>query len=238
MRHKHSCRGIFAGIASVLWIMFQNTRCDAFLSHHHPVTYSISEDCEQRMGEESSAALPQGRRQQAQPQGRHLYRFQLNGLFGAGNKVDPTTEEDTAAPKRIFSIECDSIKQGALRFTLGLYLIGQQNNPTKSSWTANQADDGGLKMYYMDKTAMFSVTLSDNSVVVDRHGPSPSLRYMLQESVLLHGFLDELESLAMGGSDDDGGDDIKDENRLLILTEPNMDFENARGTLPARAANT
>jgi len=180
--------------------------------------------------------LIQGR-QQEQPQSQNRYGFRLNGLFGAGDTVDPTTEEDIAAPKRILSFACDSVKQGALRFTLGLYLIGQQNNPTKSSWTANQADDGGLNMYYMDKTAMFSVTLSDNSVMVDRYGSSPSLRYMLQESVLLHGFLDELESLATGNSDD-GDDDIKDENRLLIMTEPNTAFENARGMLPARAADT
>ena len=55
--------------------------------------------------------------------------------------------------------------------------------------------------------------------------------------VLLHGFLDELESLAMGDSDP-GDDTIKDEDRLLILTEPNIVFDKARGVLPARAAES
>merc|ERR1711957_1052502 len=119
----------------------------------------------------------------------------------------------------ILDIACDSIKMGALRFALGLYLIGQQNSPSKGSWTANQADDGRLSMYYMDKSAMFYVTLSDKSIVVDRFGSSPSLRYMLQESVALHGLLDEIEALAMANSKD-GDDEIKDENRLLIFSEP------------------
>jgi len=223
-----------AVILSLVWIMFQKIYCNALVSHHrHPFASPTSDKSKHHMGEGCYTTLIQGRRRQAQS--ANFSGFQLNGLFGAGNTADATADNSAVAPKRIINITCDSIKQGALRFTLGLYLIGQQNTPSKSSWTANQADDGDLNMYYMDKTAMFAVQLSDNSVAVDRYGSSPSLRYMLQESVMLHGLLDELESLALGCNDE--GDEIKDENRLLLLSEPNKSIENAREALPARAAD-
>ena len=207
-----------ANIVSFLWIILQNIQCLAFTSYYHyPITSPIHGNSKKKIRQ--SQILP---------------GFQLNGLFGAGNTADLTKQEDPVEPNRIIDIACDSIKEGALRFTLSMYLIGQQNTPTKSSWTVNQADDGSLNMYYIDKTAMFSVKVSDNLIAVDRYGPSPSLRYMLQESVLLHGFLDEVESLAMGSGD--GDDEIKDENRLLLFSKPNTAVQNAREILPARPA--
>eukprot|EP00566_Odontella_aurita_P023880 CAMPEP_0113556134 /NCGR_PEP_ID=MMETSP0015_2-20120614/17094_1 /TAXON_ID=2838 /ORGANISM="Odontella" /LENGTH=211 /DNA_ID=CAMNT_0000457469 /DNA_START=147 /DNA_END=782 /DNA_ORIENTATION=+ /assembly_acc=CAM_ASM_000160 len=148
----------------------------------------------------------------------------IGGLFGKKETVDPN------APKRVFDVPCDagSVKVGGLRFALGLHLIGQQGNPEKGTWVANQADDGLLDMFFKDKTGMFSVTLGENSISVDRYGPRPSLPYLLQESVILHDFLDELNSLAFEG------DDIEAENRLL---KPKLDaIEKARETLPARKA--
>lgn len=164
---------------------------------------------------------------QKEPAGRFegpLKAVFIGSLFGKKQTVDPN------APKRLFDISCEtgSIKVGGLRFALGLHLIGQQGNPEKGTWLANQADDGVLDMFFKDETGMFSVTLDENSISVDRYGPRPSLQYMLQESIVLHDFLDELNTLAFEG------DDIEDENRLL---KPKDDaIEQARETLPARKA--
>jgi len=229
---KHN---ILSTIISFQLIILQNVCCNAFLSYHHrPHTSFIRGNGKQQTGERDCYAILTHRQTQERSLNQRSPAFQLNGLFGVDNKDD--TQEDNAAPKRILDIACDSIKVGGLRFALGLYLLGQQNTPSKGSWTANQADDGSLKMYYMDKSAMFSVTLSDNSIAVDRYGPSPSLRYMLQESVALHGLLDELEALAISKSND-GEDEIKNEDRLLIFSEPNTAIETEREKLPARAAN-
>ncbi len=115
-----------------------------------------------------------------------------------------------------------------LRFALGLFFIGQQGTPVKGSWKANQASDGVLDMYYVDNTAMFSVHLTDKLIWVDRYG-QPSLQYQLQESLILHRFLDELQTLAFEG------DDIEDENRLVVLTDVENGLEDARAKLPARS---
>eukprot|EP00568_Trieres_chinensis_P005687 CAMPEP_0183291314 /NCGR_PEP_ID=MMETSP0160_2-20130417/781_1 /TAXON_ID=2839 ORGANISM="Odontella Sinensis, Strain Grunow 1884" /NCGR_SAMPLE_ID=MMETSP0160_2 /ASSEMBLY_ACC=CAM_ASM_000250 /LENGTH=203 /DNA_ID=CAMNT_0025452111 /DNA_START=78 /DNA_END=689 /DNA_ORIENTATION=+ len=146
----------------------------------------------------------------------------FGGLFGKKQTEDPN------APKRIFDVPVDSIKMGGLRFALGLHLIGQQGNPEKGTWKANEASDGILDMYFKDETGMFSVAMSENSISVDRYGPRPSLQYLLQESVLLHDFLDELQTLAFEG------DDIEDENRLLKPKDGAI--EKARESLPARKA--
>ena len=115
---------------------------------------------------------------------------------------------------------------------MGLILISQQNVPEKSTWKANQAGDGLLDMYFMpDQSAMFSVVITETSIAIDRYGATPSLQYMLQESLLLHTILDELETLAFGGEDD-----IEDENRLVRLKEPQDAINLARETLPARKA--
>ena len=145
----------------------------------------------------------------------------FGGLFGKKQTEDPN------APKRIFDVPVDSIKIGGLRFVLGLHLIGQQGTPEKGTWMANQADDGVLDMYFKDETGKFSIALSENCISVDRYGPRPSLQYLLQESLILHGVLDEMNTLAF-----EGDDEIKDENRLL---KPNDGaIEKAREVLPAR----
>ena len=151
------------------------------------------------------------------------------GLFGNlfGGKQE-TQNDDPSIPTRIMDIPCSSTKLGGLRFALGLFFIGQQGTPVKGSWKANQASDGVLDMYYVDNTAMFSVHLTDKLIYVDRYG-RPSLQYQLQESLVLHRFLDELNTLAFEG------DDIEDENRLLVLSDPENGIESARDKLSARA---
>eukprot|EP00558_Chaetoceros_sp_UNC1202_P004940 CAMPEP_0197245800 /NCGR_PEP_ID=MMETSP1429-20130617/10473_1 /TAXON_ID=49237 /ORGANISM="Chaetoceros sp., Strain UNC1202" /LENGTH=213 /DNA_ID=CAMNT_0042706357 /DNA_START=28 /DNA_END=669 /DNA_ORIENTATION=+ len=155
---------------------------------------------------------------------------QLNlfgGLFG-GNEKQNT---DPSIPKRLFSIPCTQIKSGGLRFALGLFLIGQQGTPVKGSWKANQADDGVLDMFYVDNTAMFSLILDEESkaIHVDRYGLESSLQYQLQESLVLHRLLDEIQTLALEG------EEIEDANRLIVFEDPETAVENARKGLPARA---
>ena len=82
-------------------------------------------------------------------------------------------------------------------------------------------------MYYVDDSAMFSLNLSEKQLSVDRYG-KPSLQYLLQESLMLHGLLDEIQEFAFGG------EDIADKDRLLTLIDPENGIQNARGNLSAR----
>jgi hypothetical protein len=148
----------------------------------------------------------------------------FGNMFGKKEKEEPY---DPSVPKRIMEIKTNSIKSGGLRFALGLFFIGSQGTPVKGSWKANQASDGVLDMYYKDNTAMFSVTLTEKLISIDRYG-LPSLQYQLQESLILHLFLDELYTLAFEN------EEIEDENRLVVFADPENAIEEARATLPAR----
>ncbi len=110
---------------------------------------------------------------------------------------------------------------------LGLHLVGVRDGGT---WTPNEASDNVLDVHFKDGTAMFRLILDDDAVRVDRCGGRPSLAYLLQESLVLHGILDELASLC---SDDAG---IEPGDRLLLLEEPGDAIERARAALPARRA--
>lgn len=87
-------------------------------------------------------------------------------------------------------------------------------------------------MFHTDNTAMFSVLLNENSISVDRYGLQPSLKYQLQESLVLHSLLDEIQGLAL-----EGDEAVEDENRLIVFVDPETAVENARANLPARAAD-
>merc|ERR1712071_136475 len=152
-----------------------------------------------------------------------------NNLFG-GNKA----ELDPSIPTRVMEIPAKKIKVGGLRFTLGLILISLQNTPSKQTWQATQAGDDKLDMYFMvDQTAMFSMQLTEYSITIDRYGARPSLPYMLQESLVMHTILDELEHLASGKNE--GEEAVVDEqNRLIQLLDSGNAIQLARDTLPAR----
>jgi len=153
------------------------------------------------------------------------------GLFGKKEQEEPSsssTQPQAAVPipTRLFNIPAKSIKPGGMRVVLGFSLIGLQNTPDQGSWKANQSSDTVLDMVFKDNSAMFSITLGDDGISVDRYG-TPSLPYLLQESVILHSVLDEIDSIANEG-------DAEAKDRLLQLEEEGDAIAEARRTLPAR----
>jgi hypothetical protein len=142
----------------------------------------------------------------------------LSGLFGgAGSPI-----LDLAATK---------VKVGALRFLLQIYLVGEQNKPTPKSWFIKQGDtDGSLEVYFRDGTGMLSIAFNDYQIQATRYGERPSLAYQLQESVMLHGILDELNGVAFNVDET-----IPEEKRLLRFTSPNV-IQDARSKLPVKSA--
>ena len=157
-------------------------------------------------------------------------KHEMGGLFGDGGLFGGKKKQanDPNAPQPVFQIPVESLKVGGLRFALGLFLIGEQGTPVKGTWQASQASDNKLEMFYMvDQSAMFEVILEDKAISVNRYGTT-SLPYLLQESVILHGLLDELHTLAYT-------EEIDIENRLVQFKDETV-LENAREILPARAA--
>jgi hypothetical protein len=159
------------------------------------------------------------------------------GLFGfknnENNNDDPPLEtlqlkgiNPVPPPKRVLEMPVSSIKRGGLRFALGLHLIGMEQK--KGTWRPNQINENVLVMEFKDNSAMFQIKFDDDAVRVDRYG-TPSLQYLLQESVVLHSVLDELNTLCFDG-------EIVAENRLVQLKDPGDAIERARATLPARKA--
>jgi len=114
----------------------------------------------------------------------------------------------------IFSIPVESMKRGGLRLLLSLYLISQQNTPEAKTWQAQQSSDTEVDLFYKDKSASLSIHLLDEEkkIKIYRMGVRPSVSYMMQESVILHGVLDEFNKVSFEG-------DVTDENRLLVMDE-------------------
>ena len=147
-------------------------------------------------------------------------------------------DDDEAGTTTLFRLKVSSIKLGALRLALGMYLMGV--DPPKT-WQINQSDEGEkpfLHAIFKDHTGMVSIQFTDQYINIKRHVEGPSLAYLLQESVLLHGVLDEIENLAYGykGGTSELDGPIAIEDRLLILVDPLNAIEQARSTLPARRA--
>jgi hypothetical protein len=178
------------------------------------------------------------RQQQKQQRLRHSKLFFgniLGGLFGGGHGSRPLTNSnedaddvETLRSSSVMELSATRIKVAPLKFFLQIYLVAEQNKPVKGSWVLRNNDEkNALEMYYKDGTAMFSIGLDDTKIRIDRHGSRPSLQYMLQESVMVHGILDELNGIAFDV------EDIAPEKRLIQFVE-NDAIEKARGTLPAR----
>lgn len=163
------------------------------------------------------AAFSLQRSSRTQPSALNLF----GGLLGK--------KPETSGPPVILDIPAKNVKIGALRFLMQIYLVGIQNEPSPKSWLTKQGDDGNLQVFFKDGTAMVSIDFQDYGIQVRRFGDAPSLQYMLQESVLLHGILDELNNVAVEA------DDIEQEKRLLQLSDPEA-IDKARFKLPARKA--
>mmetsp|Transcript_1349 Transcript_1349/g.3340 ORF Transcript_1349/g.3340 Transcript_1349/m.3340 type:complete len:488 (+) Transcript_1349:59-1522(+) len=144
-----------------------------------------------------------------------------------GRTAEGTTEEEEDPHRTLlFEIPVGSIRVGALRLALGVFLVGRQNTPSRNSWTANQNNENTLYMIFGDRTVMISIVLKPGKIIVSRHTDGihlPSLMYQLQESVLLHAILTEIETLAFG----------KEEGNRLVEVEKAA-IDEARGTLPTR----
>lgn len=178
-------------------------------------------------------------------EGRTTTTTQLHNLFGNlfGQEGAPASANNNNNSNNpvvdVLEVPTKVIKTKPLKFFLQIFFAGQQNTPFQGAWllNANEEVEEYLEVYFGDGTGMLSVQFDASyGLRIQRKGKQPSLRYMLQESVLLHKVLDELEAMAFGNGDDDG-DDLKDEDRLLQFPEDDQDvLSRARAKLPARAA--
>jgi hypothetical protein len=98
--------------------------------------------------------------------------------------------------------------------------MGLQNTPEKNSWKASQSDSSEVNLRYSDLSGSIIIRFNDDAIVVDRLGSLPSMKYLMHESMILNGFLDELHSIVYEG-------DISTENRLLTLVDSDA-IEKAR----------
>lgn len=152
--------------------------------------------------------------------------LQIGNWFGGILGQGESSSND--GPKTVVELPATTVKVGPLRFFLQIYLVAEQNKPVKGSWVLNTNEaNQSLDMYYKDGTGMFSVGLNEKSVKITRYGQSPSMEYVLQESVMVHGILDELHQIAFEV------EDVEREKRLLQLVDDDA-IDKARETLPAR----
>mmetsp|Transcript_20902 Transcript_20902/g.43946 ORF Transcript_20902/g.43946 Transcript_20902/m.43946 type:complete len:238 (+) Transcript_20902:228-941(+) len=147
---------------------------------------------------------------------------QKNNNF-SGDESDREDEDGEAVytgSTRIISIPAKTMKTGGLRLYCSLYLMGLQNTPEPKCWKAHQSDNFEVNLRYCDLTGSIIIQFTDDGIDIFRLGSSPSMKYLMHESMILNGFLDELHAIVYEG-------DVIDENRLLTLQEPN-DIEKAR----------
>ena len=149
-----------------------------------------------------------------------IYLF--SNLFG-GSKA----EADPNVPTTIFEIPTLGVKIGALQFLIQIHMVSEGNKPEPGTWFPKQNNEGGLDLYFKDGSGMCTMVISEYSIKAERYGAKPSLQYLLQESVLLHSVLDELERTAFGV------EEIEEEKRLLRLREDDG-IDKARAILPAK----
>jgi hypothetical protein len=82
-----------------------------------------------------------------------------------------------------------------------------------------------VEFWYHDHSAILSVTMSehDKRITIDRFGSKPSTAYMMHESTIVQGILNELEQIATDQK-------VTPENRLLIV-QPENAIDTARDAL-------
>jgi len=152
----------------------------------------------------------------------------FGGLFGGGESGN-TGAASSNGVETLFTLSTTKLKKGPLQFFLKIYLVAAQNEPTPGSWAigGDESNLDSINAYYKDGTGMVAVVLNDDNIEIQRHGKSPSLQFVLQESLLLHGLLDELQSLAEN-------EEVEEEKRLVQWANGKQTVDDARSTLPAR----
>ena len=148
-------------------------------------------------------------------------------LQNMGNRSNTREDdEDCLGTTRVLELSADRIKPGGLRLFLMLYLMGMQNTPDQRSWSVDQPTvvDYAIDCFYHDRTAALMIRLTNTTITLDRLGSTPSVSYMMQESIIVDGLLDELSRCAFD-------DHVEDEHRLLMLPEPKDAIEKARRAL-------
>ncbi|GAX11496.1 hypothetical protein FisN_22Lh189 [Fistulifera solaris] len=168
---------------------------------------------------------------------RHETQLGMFNFFDSLRRyIDPSWEnneekadekdDEAAGSHRLVSIPVQSLKPGALRLFLMFYLMGMQNTPDRQTWRANQpsSDEYIVDFYYHDQSGILSIKLGENEVTIDRLGTNPSNAYIMQESVIIEGVLNELHTCAFDES-------VAKEDRLLLLKEPHDAIEKARDAL-------
>ena len=177
----------------------------------------------------------------------HYNRFGAFGDFLNFNRTKTVSSDDddderggdtaAAGTYNLVTLPVSAIKPGGLRLFLMLYLAGLQNTPDPQSWKADQPsrDEYVVDMYFHDHSAALSVELEADRrddygrafgggvITIDRVGSAPSTRYLMQESSVVQGVLDELEQCAKD-------DAIAVEDRLLVLEEEDS-IDRARDAL-------
>jgi hypothetical protein len=113
---------------------------------------------------------------------------------------------------------------GGLRLYCSLYLMGLQNTPEPNCWKAQQCDNSEVNLRYCDLSGSIIIQFKEDAITIDRLGSAPSMKYLLHESIVLDGFLDQLNAIVFEG-------DVSEENRLLTLPEPGDAIEQARDVL-------
>ena len=153
----------------------------------------------------------------------------LENFFNGGNNDDDDdnlNNDEVAGTNRLVTIPVKSVKPGGLRLFLMFYLMGMQNTPDRNSWRADQpsSEDYVVDFFFHDQTALLSIHLNEDEVTIDRVGSSPSTVYLMQESVVIEGILNELDLCAFD-------DKVAVDDRLLVLKEPQDAIERARDSL-------
>ena len=78
-------------------------------------------------------------------------------------------------------------------------------------------------MLYHDATGMLTIEFLDDKITINRTGSMPSTKYLMQESVIIEGILDELDLCAFD-------DKVAEDDRLLLTATPDA-IDIARSSL-------
>jgi hypothetical protein len=146
------------------------------------------------------------------------------GMLQQDYITDDEEEYGYIGCSNIFKIKVKSLKVGGCRLYLSLFLVGETNNPEKGTWRMDQNGDGGIDLYHKDTTGAMMILFEEDQIIVNRMGSAPSMAYLMSESTILNGMLDQLDEIAFDTS-------IEEKHRLICLHEPGDAIDVVRGSL-------